>query len=109
MKLDIMGQYGESIMALDGRGKRDNTRTCLAVTLVCIPVGFEADKPKDYLVGTTFDISDSGLSFYTKKPLLDGDDIEILCEALWNKPKTGTVRWCKTLNYNCYLVGVSLQ
>lgn len=59
--------------------------------------------------GTTFDLSDSGLSFYTYKPLHEGISISIASKDLWNAQKTATVRWCKTLNFNLYLIGVSLQ
>lgn len=59
--------------------------------------------------GTTFDLSDSGLSFYTYKPLHEGISISIASKDLWNAQKTATVRWCKILNFNLYLIGVSLQ
>jgi hypothetical protein len=89
--------------------KRANSRTNLAVELLYNPLGLKADKPNDYLVGTIFDISDSGIGFYTNRPLLNGVNIEMFCKDLWNKPKTGKVRWCKTLNSNFSLAGVAFQ
>jgi hypothetical protein len=96
-------------MIFKRKAKRNNTRRNLAVTLLYNPLGSEADKPKDYLVGTNFDVSDSGIGFQTNRPLLDGINIEMFCKDLWNKPRTGTVRWCKKLNYYYHLVGVALQ
>jgi hypothetical protein len=96
-------------MALECNDNRANARTYLTVPLYYTHPGSEADKKKDYLVGTIFDMSDSGVGFYTNNPLLDGINIEMFCKELWNKPRTGTVRWCKTLNYCYHLVGVALQ
>jgi hypothetical protein len=81
----------------------------LAVKLLYNPLDSEADKPKDYLVGITCDISDSGIGFYTNMTLHKGIGINILCEDLWNERRAGTVKWCKTLNLNFSLVGVALQ
>jgi hypothetical protein len=89
--------------------KRANARTHLSVPLYYIYPGSEADKSSDYLAASTFDISDSGVSFYTTRLLLDGDDIKIFIKDLWNEQRAGTVKWCKTLNYNYHLVGVSFH
>lgn len=59
--------------------------------------------------GTSFDFSDSGISFYSHRPLLEGDDVTIVSNDLWDKQRAGTVKWCKTLNYNFYFVGMSLK
>jgi hypothetical protein len=90
------------------KDKRTNERTGLAVPIDYTLPGSEADKSKYYFEGTTSDISDSGVGFYTNMPLHKGMGINILSEYLWSEPKSGTVRWCKTLSFNHYFVGVSL-
>jgi hypothetical protein len=96
-------------MALEHKGKRAKPRKYISVPLAYTYLGLEAVNYKRYFSGKTYDISDSGVSFYTTKPLLDGVDIEIFCKGLWDEKRTGIVRWCKTLTYNYYIAGVDLQ
>jgi hypothetical protein len=96
-------------MSLECKEKRVNTRKCLAVPLDYTFSGSEADKSKDFFAGTTFDVSNSGISFYTNRSMPVGGHIEILSKCLWNEQRGGTVKWCRTLSSNHYLVGVALQ
>jgi hypothetical protein len=59
--------------------------------------------------GTTFDLSDSGICFYTHTPLLNGLTIQVLVTDLWDEPKSGSVQWCSMKNYNFYKIGILLH
>jgi hypothetical protein len=59
--------------------------------------------------GTTFDLSDSGICFYTHTPLHDGLKIQVLVSDLWDEPKSGSVRWCSMKNLNFYKIGILLH
>jgi hypothetical protein len=91
------------------KGKQLNVRTRLSVPITYAYCDTKDDKPDDYLEGTTFDISNTGLSFYTNSPLHVGACIKIISKDIWKEQRSGTVIWCKTLSYKHYLVGVSLQ
>jgi c-di-GMP-binding flagellar brake protein YcgR len=57
--------------------------------------------------GTTFDLSDKGLGFYTKEPLSEGLRIQIHLPDIWDSPKSSSVRWCRMKTSSLYRVGVS--
>jgi c-di-GMP-binding flagellar brake protein YcgR len=57
--------------------------------------------------GTTYDISDSGICFYTDTHLRVGLTIEIQIPQILDVPRTGTVIWNRVKNSNCWKVGVS--
>ena len=58
--------------------------------------------------GTTFDISDSGMGFYTDKPLRAGLTLNIQISHIWDDPRTGVVRWNCMKSPNCFRVGIML-
>jgi hypothetical protein len=90
--------------------KREKTRILLNVPVACTLSMIKDDESKKVTVDcTTFDFSESGISFYTNRQLCEGDTVDILSNDLWNEIKTGKVRWCKTLDFKHYLVGVSFQ
>jgi hypothetical protein len=91
------------------KGKQLYERTRLSVPITYEYCDPKADKPGDSFEGTTFDISNTGLSFYTNSPLPVGAFIKIISKDIWKEQRSGTVIWCKTLSYKHYLVGVSLQ
>ena len=75
----------------------------LAMSVPCMVSG---DK-KTYEEGTTFDISKGGMCLFAEKDLEVGRVIEVRCDAIWDGPKTGTVRWCQKIRYNLYRIGIS--
>ena len=65
----------------------------------------DADVFDDY--GTTFDLSSSGMSFYTDKPLREGLHIKVKVPHLWDIARSAVIRWNTLKNFNCCKVGVS--
>ena len=57
--------------------------------------------------GTTFDISDSGMCFYTDKPLRVGLVLDVKIPHIWDVPKVCMVRWTSMKSPHCFRVGVS--
>jgi c-di-GMP-binding flagellar brake protein YcgR len=57
--------------------------------------------------GTTFDLSDKGMGFYTEKPLSGGLRLQIHLPDIWDFPKSSSVRWCRMKTSSLYRVGVS--
>lgn len=56
--------------------------------------------------GTTFDLSDSGMCFYTDKLLRKGLNLQIQLLHIWEVPRLGIVRWYSMKKPNYYKVGV---
>ena len=56
--------------------------------------------------GTTFDMSDAGMSFYTDKPFQEGKNLQLQSSYLWSRPRVGTVRWCRMKTVYLYKVGI---
>jgi len=56
--------------------------------------------------GTTFDLSDAGMSFYTDKPFQKGKNLQLQSSFLWSRPRVGTVRWCRMKTVYLYKVGI---
>jgi hypothetical protein len=82
--------------------KRIAKRNLIAVPVVCTC-------PDSYKVfnGTSFDISDTGMSFFTDTPLNEGLNVQINSPHFWDQPRDAMIRWCCAKNYNFYKVGVS--
>jgi hypothetical protein len=59
--------------------------------------------------GTTFDISASGVSFYTNKPLRQGLHIKVQVPHLWDTSRLAVVRWNSLKGPQCCKVGVSFS
>lgn len=57
--------------------------------------------------GTTADISDTGMGFYTDKPLRSGLTLDIKIPHLWDSPRTCVVRWNSMKSSDCFRVGVA--
>jgi len=78
---------------------------------ISLPVFYEYTEKHEHLYdhGTTFDISDSGICFYGRNPLLENLSIQVHVPDLWDKPKYGSVRWCSMKNFNFYKIGVILH
>jgi chromosome segregation ATPase len=90
--------------------KRGQKRSPVAIPITYQEVSSTAvEVAKYHHYGTTYDYSESGLSFFTHKPLFEGAGVDILCKSLWDEHKAGSVCWCKTIDFNFYLVGVSLH
>jgi|GEM_PF-1029576 len=56
--------------------------------------------------GITFDVSTGGISFYSDKPLIEGNNINIYSSYLWNCPRIGTVQWCSRKTCSLYKTGI---
>ena len=59
--------------------------------------------------GTTFDISKGGMCIFSERCLETGQDIELQCKTIWDKPKIGTVKWCRKIKHNLYRIGISFS
>ncbi len=59
--------------------------------------------------GTTFNISEGGMCVFSDKSLDAGRVIDIQCRALWDQPKTGTVKWCRKIKHDLYRIGISFS
>ena len=81
------------------RHKRKNVN--LPVTYTCSGESNVAPN-----VGETFDLCDSGMSFYTNIPLKEGLDIQVQT-LIWNSPRACTIKWRSKKSRNVYKVGVS--
>jgi hypothetical protein len=57
--------------------------------------------------GTTYDISDSGICFYTDMPLQVGVTLKIQIFQILDVPRTCIVRWNSMKSPKCWKVGVS--
>ncbi|OGW41253.1 MAG: hypothetical protein A2Y97_07075 [Nitrospirae bacterium RBG_13_39_12] len=58
---------------------------------------------------TTFDLSDSGMSFFSETPLNKGLKLQVKIPSVWDSPRPVTVRWCSSKFPDFYKVGVSLK
>jgi hypothetical protein len=76
-----------------------------------VPISYEfsSDQRTISRYGKSFNISESGMCFYTQTPLEDGLNLRIQSEHIWDSPKTGIVKWCNRKYLNFYQVGVSFQ
>jgi hypothetical protein len=77
---------------------------------VAFPIEYTYDDIEvfdDY--GTTFDLSTSGVSFYTDKPLREGLTIKVKIPHLWDASRSVVVRWNSLKSRQCCKVGVSFS
>ena len=59
--------------------------------------------------GSTCDLGDSGLCFYSDNPLNKGLNLRIDLKHIWDNPKDSVVVWCSRTIHHLYKVGVSFQ
>lgn len=59
--------------------------------------------------GTTFDLSDSGMSFYTTMPLNEGLRLQVHLSNIWDFPRTSIVKWCSRKKNDFFKIGVFFQ
>ncbi|OGW54541.1 MAG: hypothetical protein A2Y81_07010 [Nitrospirae bacterium RBG_13_43_8] len=78
---------------------------------ISVPISYEfsSDQRTISRYGKSFNISESGMCFYTQTPLEDGLNLRIQSEHIWDSPRSGIVRWCNRKYLNFYQVGVSFQ
>jgi hypothetical protein len=61
-----------------------------------------------YGYGTTFDLSSSGMSFYTDKSLRKGLNLQVKIQHVWNKESiTAVVKWTSMKTPQFFRVGVA--
>jgi hypothetical protein len=87
---------------IKGPKERRVNKGRLGMTMPCVVC---ADG-KTFNEDTIFDISQGGMCFFSNKCLEVGRVIEIQCNAIWDKPKKGTVRWCQRVQHNLYRIGI---
>lgn len=56
----------------------------------------------------TANVSKSGVSFRSLKPLGEAVRLKLVNESLWKSPREGVVRWCTQTAPGIYKVGVAL-
>jgi hypothetical protein len=78
---------------------------------ISVPISYEysLDNGSISRHGKSFNISESGMSFYTQTPLQEGINLRVQSEHIWDAPRTGIVKWCNRKYLNFYQVGVSFQ
>lgn len=90
--------------------RRSQKRTQMSVPVHCTSFWNEDGKPKSASEnGVTFDISESGLSFFSNSRLDEGRGIAVRCRDVWHSNRIGTVKWCRSVTFNLHKVGVSLE
>ncbi len=60
-----------------------------------------------YSYGTTFDLSSSGMSFYTDKALRKGLNIQVKIQHIWDGPIPAVVKWTSMKSPQYFRVGVA--
>ena len=86
------------------RNTRRHRRTFLTVPIIFAYHG------KDKIMvnyGTSFNLSKSGMCFYTNVPLHEGLKLQIHSAQIWDSPKSSTVKWCSKKDPQYYQVGIS--
>jgi hypothetical protein len=86
--------------------KRRHKRNQIAVPVIC---AYHGEHKIVINHGTSFDLSDSGMCFFTDMPLHEGLKIQVHSSHVWDYPRSSTVKWCSMKNPNLYKVGVMFQ
>jgi nuclear transport factor 2 (NTF2) superfamily protein len=78
---------------------------------ISVPISYEysLDNGTISRSGKSFNISETGMCFYTQTPLREGLNLRVQSEHIWDTPKTGIVKWCNRKYLNFYQVGISFQ
>jgi hypothetical protein len=78
---------------------------------VCLPVTFAhcGENAMYAQKGTTRDISNSGMCFYSDKPLREGLSLNIHVPKIWNVPRPCIVKWSSMEKAHRWRVGVAFQ
>ena len=78
---------------------------------ISVPISYEFsyDQRTISRYGKSFNISESGMCFYTQTPLEDGLNLRIQSDHIWDSTRSGIVKWCNRKYLNFYQVGVSFQ
>jgi hypothetical protein len=88
------------------RGKRRDKRIQIAIPVIC---AYQGGNEVVIKYGTSFDLSNSGMCFYTNTPLHKGLKLQVHSSYIWDYPRSSIVRWCSRKYLNFYKVGVSFQ
>jgi hypothetical protein len=57
--------------------------------------------------GTLIDKSATGAGIVVPKPLVEGEDVEIDCQAHWGGYRRARVEWCDEIGDKLFKVGIS--
>jgi hypothetical protein len=78
---------------------------------ISVPISYEysSDGTSISRSGKSFNVSESGICFYTQTPLMEGLNLRVQSEHIWDSTRAGIVRWCNRKYLNFYQVGVSFQ
>ncbi len=91
--------------------KGENMRDEERVELLGSDVEFvyQKDNRMNDETGLTLNISNSGVAIYSDKEILEGTEINIMGEGLWNGVKHGKVMWCEKLPNNFFKIGIKVD
>jgi hypothetical protein len=91
--------------------KLPNERRSQQRKQISVPISYEysSDRRTISNYGKSFNISETGMCFYTQAPLQEGLNLRVHSEHIWDSPRVGTVKWCNRKYLNFYQVGVSFQ
>jgi PilZ domain len=59
--------------------------------------------------GTTADVSNEGIGFFSDKEIAPGTVLEIECDDVWATPRQFTVKWCDRIQYNFFRMGLEVR
>lgn len=93
-------------MIKEAKERRSQKRIQVAIPVICAYFDEHKIATKH---GTTFNLSDSGICFYTDTPLHKGLNLKVHITHVWDSPRASIVRWCSKRTRNLYKVGVSFQ
>ena len=93
-----------SITVLEER--RNLKRNAIKLPII---YAFSSNKKINLNYGTTFDINEAGMGFYTDMPLQEGLALQVHLTNIWDFPRSSVVRWCSMKNVTFYRVGLSFR
>ncbi len=87
--------------------KRRHKRDLVTVPVSYGPAASVTETPGQIAKGITLNISDSGVCFYTQKRLEQGATLYLSSKSFWEKPRMGSVMWCRKITEELYRVGLT--
>lgn len=78
---------------------------------ITVPISYGYIRKQTFIInsGTTFDLSNTGISFYTDNAFQEGINVQIFSSYLWELPRVGIVKWCSMKNIDFYKVGIQFR
>jgi hypothetical protein len=91
------------------KNQRKQKRASISVPLKYAGDSETSDGRKIAGEGTTADLGENGLGFFSQRELEPGTVLEIECMDIWAAPKQFTVKWCDRIQYNFFRLGLEAK